>query len=140
MQGKKTVTDKQIAEALEVTGGMIAPVARKFNMARRSIVRRVQKSEKLQDLLDDVRETVLDKAQLVVIKKINENNLEAAKFYLTRLGSDRGFGDKKFVDANVSVNKIEDIPSFAEWSAQESVSEEEYLADLERRKNESSAN
>jgi hypothetical protein len=90
-QGKQTVTNKHIAQALETTGGFITAAALALDCSPRTIFRRIAKSAALQDVVWGIRERYLDLAESEHIKQVKAGNYDAVKFHLRCQGKNRGY-------------------------------------------------
>jgi transposase-like protein len=84
----------QIKVALFNYCGNISEAARELGVDRRSLWYRISQSEVLQQARDEGRERALDIGERVVVKHMEENSLEAAKYYLDRQGKERGYTTK----------------------------------------------
>lgn len=98
----KRMTDKQIINALQNSGGMIAHAAKALACNRVSLSRRIQNSESLKQALEDARETTLDDVQSVLIRNAKAGDNTACIFLLKCLGKSRGFVEKQSMDIAVS--------------------------------------
>jgi hypothetical protein len=100
---RKRVSDEALAAALEATGGFQGMAARMLSLTPAAVCIRIQKSQKLQEHLDNIREDKLDIAETELMHLIREGNLGAICFYLKCKGKSRGFIEKTEVDQRVTV-------------------------------------
>jgi len=91
ISGKHTLTNKVIAQALELNGGFITGAARDLDCSPRTIFRRIARSAYLQDVVWGIREKYLDLAESEHIKHVKAGNYEAVKFHLRCQGKSRGY-------------------------------------------------
>lgn len=89
------VTEKQIADALEKTGGFISHAAKMLKVTHGAVSKRVSKSEHLQTVLADIKESRLDLAETKLMEKVNSADLGAICFYLKCQGKGRGYVEKQ---------------------------------------------
>jgi len=83
----KKVTDKQIEEALIQCDGFTSFAAGQLSISRRGLEKRIEKSKKLQDLVDELRENQILEAESVLMKLIRKEIPSAVYFFLkTRAG------------------------------------------------------
>jgi len=95
---KKKLTNKQVEEALRKAGGIMAGAAQLLGVYRSTITRRVQKSKKLQKLVEELIETTLDLCETKLIQAIKEGEPWAIAFYLKCKGKKRGYIEKPYLD------------------------------------------
>lgn len=85
------ITDADIEKALRLTGGFITYAAQQLKCAHSNISTRISKSEKLKEVLEEIRESFLDLTEAKLIQKIREGDLGAICFYLKCHGKKRGY-------------------------------------------------
>ena len=95
MAKTKRVTDKEIAECLEVNKGMVGAVAKALGYTSAGIYKRISESKMLQDVKKEIEHEFLDFAEGMLIKKIKDENLGAIIFYLKCKGKERGWVERK---------------------------------------------
>ncbi len=92
------VTTKQIANALAKHDGFQSFAADELGITRSAICQRIQKSQKLQDLLAQIKEKMLDVAERQLVKNAKDpsfkDNQRALEFYLRHQGKKRGYAEK----------------------------------------------
>ena len=93
---KRTV--EQIAAALRATGGVVAHAAKKLKLDVRTLNRHVARHPELHELLDQLREDMLDQAQsriaAIIRKPSHPDHAKVAMFILRTLGRKRGFVER----------------------------------------------
>ncbi|MGD0657808.1 MAG: helix-turn-helix domain-containing protein [Syntrophorhabdales bacterium] len=89
--GKRSLTNKMIAQALELSGGFITSAARDLDITPRALFRRVARSAYLQDVVWGIRERYLDLAESEHIQALKNHNYDAVKFHLRCQGKSRGY-------------------------------------------------
>jgi len=104
----KHLTNKQIIEAIQGTGGLLAMIAKKLQVTRQTIHNYVKdkKNDDIRAALEQERETILDVAEGELIKKIKSGEEWACKFTLARLGKHRGYTEKVETEQANDVNII----------------------------------
>lgn len=85
-------TPEDYAAALRVTGGLIAPAARRLGVSRAAVYNMASRHPSVREVLDDARGELLDLAESRLISAVNRGNLHACMYLLDRLGRDRGYG------------------------------------------------
>lgn len=86
------VTDGEIWEALEAAEGNIAAAAREVGMSRTRLQERIDRKPDLQTLLSDLREEVIDTAEVNTMRRAKSGvDPIAEKFVLQTLGKRRGW-------------------------------------------------
>ena len=96
-------TKKQIEEAVKGSGGIISVIARKLGCSWETAKKNIDKFEECLLQIKEERETVTDMAETTIINSIQSGDVQTAKWYLSTIGRDRGYGDKLDVSANVSL-------------------------------------
>ena len=106
-------TDEEVVNALFATGGNIKETAKLLKLnAVKSLRTRINKDPELKEALLEAREQSLDMAEGIVHNAMKrgkpKDKLETAKWYLTRKGRNRGYGDVTTnINANLNVDLIE---------------------------------
>lgn len=89
-------TDQQISEALREAKGCISDAARMLGCSRQTVHNRINSSADVRAVLEDERETTLDKLEtLMVDLALEDRDFHAARFLLRTMGRHRGFGDRQ---------------------------------------------
>lgn len=92
--GRKGITEKQVAEALRKTAGLISYAADAIGISRQAVHDRINHSPHLQALLKEIRESVKDIAEGNILKSIKGGDTKDSRWYLEQTGEDRGYGNK----------------------------------------------
>lgn len=88
--------------ALYTTKGNVAEAARLLHVGRYKLQAMIDNKPDLRDLLDDVRETFLDRIEASVFERAAGGDFQAQKFILTSLGKRRGWGQQVTIEQDVS--------------------------------------
>lgn len=88
---EKKFTNAQVIEAMEATGGFITYTAEVLGCNYETVARYLRNDPELKAVQQHIKENRLDIAESVVMKKLKEDNLEAAKYYLKYMGRSRGY-------------------------------------------------
>ena len=91
---------REVALALKASNGSLLKAAEALGVPVAKLSRFVHSRPKFQDLLKDLRRTVVDVAESHFIDRVHEGDWKAVQLALTTLGKDRGFGA---TDKNVKV-------------------------------------
>jgi hypothetical protein len=93
------IQDREIAELLIELGGNLSAVAaelsRKYkeHIWRSYVRKRVDSSSRLMNLMDELRQQLLDRAEEVIRNRVMGGSVEECKFVLgSSLAADRGYG------------------------------------------------
>jgi hypothetical protein len=98
----RKLTIDQIEQALRANGGWFTQAAKALGVSHQAISTRVQKSERLQRVTEDVKAQYLDLAESKLMQKIKDGDLGAICFYLKCQGRQRGYVEKAKLDANIT--------------------------------------
>jgi hypothetical protein len=94
-RGKRTLTIKLIAEALESTGGFISQAALNLDCSPRTIERHLAKSKALQDIAWGINCRYLDLAESKHLEEVKKGNYDAIRFHLRCKGKHRGYVERQ---------------------------------------------
>jgi len=84
-------TDEELIEAIKGTGGVITLISKKLGCNWRTAHKNLNRSEEIIATVKDEKETLLDRAEITLIKAINDDDVQTAKWYLQVKGRDRGY-------------------------------------------------
>ena len=87
-------TPEQIIEALRKTKGLIGLAADELKCDRKTIYNHVKRSAAVREALESVRERNLDVAESKLLGAIDGGESWAITYYLSRIGRERGYGDR----------------------------------------------
>jgi len=93
-------TDQNIIDALRRTNGIMAHAAALLGIGRSTIHLRVQHSPEMQQVLEEIREESIDKAEGKLFTAIDQGSEKSVHFYLRTIGKNRGYGDKVVVSSD----------------------------------------
>lgn len=89
------LTVHEIQKALEASRGLVAAAAKKLGCTRQALYRRIQNSVKLQELIEQAREEVLDEAEDQLQRAVRRGEHWAVTFLLKTLGRSRGYVERQ---------------------------------------------
>lgn len=95
-------TVEQVLQALELTGGLIAPAAQKLGCAPNTVRNYLERYPDLQEHLEEIRNATLDLAEGTLLKAIGDGNLTAVIFFLKCRGKDRGYVERQELHGHVT--------------------------------------
>ena len=84
---------KDFIKAIPGSGGIVSTIAKRVGCTWDTAKRWVTEKPTVKLAYDNECEVPLDMAHSVVIESINKKNVGDAKWYLTKKGGHRGFGD-----------------------------------------------
>ena len=94
---------KAIIEAIKDSGGIMSTIARRLDVTWHTADSWIRESEKLMDALKDEKETILDMSESTLLKRIKEGDEQSAKWYLSKKGKTRGYGDSLAIEGGVQI-------------------------------------
>lgn len=106
-------TDEEIAFAIIDCGGYISAIAKTLGCKTEAIRSAINGNPDLKEMLYEQREELLDNAERGLVKAVQAGKLDAIKFVLSRLGRNRGYGQKFEVEAKIdgdSVIRVYEFP------------------------------
>lgn len=97
--GKNKFTKAQVLKAIPGSGGIISNVARKLKCDWITARRYLQKMgwEDVEAAFAAEKEAITDTAEIKLVSQIKSGEPWAVKFWLTTIGKDRGFTERKEV-------------------------------------------
>ncbi|QDP49439.1 MAG: hypothetical protein Unbinned2716contig1000_20 [Prokaryotic dsDNA virus sp.] len=98
MANKDRFTPEKIADALRKNAGLISLTATALNCTRKTIYNYIEKFPELQEVLEDIRESMDDIAEAALLKNIKEGSTQEILYYHKRRLGHRGYGDNKQID------------------------------------------
>lgn len=117
-------TDEQVIQAIIETKGYISQTAKRLGLKSAGSLRiRIKKSPVLNEVLNETRESNLDKAEHKLQESIEKGESWAILFYLKCMGKERGYSETQninihgsMVNANVdlSVLSLEELKQLEE--------------------------
>jgi hypothetical protein len=100
---------KDISEALRKYHGVITPAAQALGISYNTLYKRVQRSKKLQEVIEMATEGMVDIAENKLMTKIVEGDNTMIIFYLKCKGKKRGYVEKQELDARVTSGALKVI-------------------------------
>ena len=97
-------TAAEVIKAIQDTAGIKTAAAKKLGCDVDTVDRYCNRYPSVADAVKQARSGIVDMAESVLIQKLNRKEWDAAKFVLTTLGKDRGWGNT--IDVNVKIDEI----------------------------------
>lgn len=94
---------EQVLEAIKDSGGIISTIARKLGCTWGTAREYSGKWEETREALKDEKETILDIAENTLLDKIKEGDEQSAKWYLSKIGKLRGYGDSLAIEGGIQI-------------------------------------
>ena len=91
--GKPLYTAKQFIDAIPRSGGIVTTIAQRVGCTWHTADKYIKGHPTVLQAYLNECETVLDRAESVLITSINDGNTQDAKWLLSRKGKARGYGD-----------------------------------------------
>jgi len=99
-------SEEAIIEALKKTGGNVTLSAKMLGIDGRSLRDRIEKSERLQQVRDYERNTLVDIAEGNVRRALLNGDIDSSWKMLRTLGKKRGYTEKEEVEVSGGLNII----------------------------------
>lgn len=99
---KNNITIEKIAEVYKKKGCNITAACAALNITRQTFYTRKAKSKKLQELIDEADESLLDFAESKLVEHINNNDITSLIFFLKTKGKKRGYVERTEHDVNAN--------------------------------------
>jgi NAD(P)H-dependent flavin oxidoreductase YrpB (nitropropane dioxygenase family) len=101
----KTVSEARLIKALKDADGIKSHAADALGITRQTVQERIAKSPKLQRVLVEIDEALLDMAEGNLFRHLKEGDKEITKYVLDRKGKKRGYAQK--VEASIDEAQLE---------------------------------
>jgi hypothetical protein len=98
MAQKRRVSLEAIEKTLRDTYGTVTVAAQRLGISRRQLYRRIARSSRLRETLEDAREVIIDTAELKLIQAIQNGEAWAISMTLKTIGRHRGYVERQEVD------------------------------------------
>jgi hypothetical protein len=85
---------EEVVEAIQKAGGIISATARILGCSRSTVENYIKRHPEVAEAVRAEREKMIDLAEGVLISKLRDNDLNAAKFVLNTLGKKRGYSER----------------------------------------------
>ena len=92
---QRTRSLDEIEQALRDTKGMVSVAAKKLGFTRAALYERIQRSDRLKEVVGDEREAMTDTAELALHRAIVGGEAWAVCFYLKTQGKSRGYVERQ---------------------------------------------
>jgi hypothetical protein len=131
-------TDKQLAEALRASRGMVYVASKRLGCSDNTVRDRLRRSRALQAVVEDARGLLLDVAELKLAQAVEAGDPWAIQFTLKTRGKDRGYVERCEHHAVVAQVPVEVDPRTARVRLEQRLIElaERRAADLARQERE----
>ena len=98
----KNISVEKIAEVYKKKGCNITAACAALNITRQTFYNRKAKSKKLQELVDEADESLLDFAESKLVEHINNGDVTSLIFFLKTKGKKRGYVERSEHDVNAN--------------------------------------
>lgn len=103
----KNISVERIAEVYKKKGCNITAACAALNITRQTFYTRKAKSKKLQELIEEADESLLDFAESKLIEHINNNDITSLIFFLKTKGKKRGYVER--TEHDVYANPFQEL-------------------------------
>jgi len=100
----KTYTVEQFRAAIPGSAGIISTIAKRVGCDWQTARNHIDKSSTLTQLYSNERESLVDMAEGVLIKSVQAGDTQDAKWVLSKMGKQRGWGDKLDIEHSGRIN------------------------------------
>lgn len=98
----KNISVERIAEVYKKKGCNITAACAALNITRQTFYTRKAKSKKLQELVEEADESLLDFAESKLVEHINDGDVTSLIFFLKTKGKKRGYVERTEHDVNAN--------------------------------------
>ena len=101
---QKFLKISQIESALRRANGLQAHAAEMLNVSRPAIHDRIKRSPRLQEVMKEIEERLIDQSENVIYHHMSNKNLTAAIFHLKTKGKNRGWIERHENELSGKIN------------------------------------
>lgn len=105
---KPNLSIKTYEKAMRKHKGYVTSIAEELGVCVQAVYQRINHSKKLQQIKEELEEKITDKAEQVLAKQINLENITAVIFHLKTKGKKRGYSEK--VENELSTKDDKPLP------------------------------
>ena len=87
-------TKEYVIAAIAGSGGIVSTIAKKMGCDWTTADKYIKRWDETRQAYAEEEETVLDMTEGTILKSIKEGNTQDAKWYLSKKGKKRGYGDQ----------------------------------------------
>ena len=98
MAGKRRYKVAEVEAALRAKAGLVSEAAHALGCDRTTVIRYLDRYPRLRAVRAEVRERMNDIAEGQLFKLLNEKHAPTVRWYLGRMATDRGYGQKLAVE------------------------------------------
>lgn len=109
------ISNDDLAQLIKTSKGFVTTICKNAGISRVAFYKRMKNNPKLQQVLDDAREGIVEFAESKLLKLIEEGHYPSIRFYLETQGKNKGYTIKHEVDNNVTVQNIVEVPELAPY-------------------------
>ena len=91
--GSNQYTAAQFIDAIPGSGGIVSTIARRVGCEWHTARKYIDEHPTVKQAYDNEREVLLDLSESVIVTSIKDGNTQDAKWLLSRMGKQRGYGD-----------------------------------------------
>ena len=99
----RNFTKKEILSAIKDSGGIVSRIAEKLQCNWTTANYYVNMYDVTKQAYADEKDQILDIAESSLLSNIQQGNMDATKYYLSKKGKCRGYGDNVELSGGVSV-------------------------------------
>lgn len=103
----RKITNEKIIQVYEKKGCNVSATCNALGISRNALYVWRRKDKKLDEMMKDAEESIIDFAESKLIESINDGNMTAIIFFLKTKGRNRGYVERQEVD---QINPI--VPNF----------------------------
>lgn len=109
MSSSKGYTEKKVLAAIKGSGGIITTISNRLGCEWHTAKKLVNRWESTKQAYKDERETILDMSESTLLKSIKDGDTQSAKWMLSTLGADRGFGKEQGTDRDEIIARLTEV-------------------------------
>lgn len=100
---RRVCNKKAVLEAVQDSGGIMSTIARRLGVDWKTADNWVKRFDETKQALINEKETILDDAEGVILDRIKQGDDQSAKWYLSKIGKLRGYGDSLELEGGIQV-------------------------------------
>src|SRR6056297_3501935 len=102
------MTKENVLEAIKGSGAIMNTIARRLDVAWHTANKYCNEYEETRQALKDETEKTIDLAESALLESIQGGDVQAAKWYLSTKGKNRGYSEKHEIEHSGGITFVKD--------------------------------
>ena len=109
------ISNDDLAQLIKTSKGFVTTICKNAGISRVAFYKRMKNNPKLQQVLDDAREGIVEFAESKLLKLIEEGHYPSIRFYLETQAKHKGYTIKQEVNNTHTIKNIIEVPEMQSY-------------------------